>query len=783
MVNLLIVESPAKSKTIGKYLGDKFNILASFGHMRGIPSKKNAVRPGENFAIDYEMTEQGAKHSDKLITAAKSSEKIYLATDPDREGEAIAWHVNEILKEKGALSGDKEVVRVVFNEITKKAVKYAVDNPKDIDLDLVNAQVARQSLDYLVGFNLSPVLWKKLPGSRSAGRVQSVALRLVCDREDAIDKFQKQEYWSIEANIGVKEGSFSAHVSQYGGKKLKKLDIGNEDEAKEIVDASRKLDFQVNSVEKKEVLRNPVPPFITSTMQQESVRKLGFTTKKAMMIAQNLYEGLDINKETVGLITYMRTDSYNLAEEAVKSIRGFISSKYGSNYLPSKVRSYSKKVKNAQEAHEAIRPTDVTRTPEMLRSYLTDDQYKLYKLIWMRVVASQMASAILDQVSVDVGSVNHKNNEVIFHAAGSVVKFDGFLCLYREGRDDEEDASGGLLPKMSESEKCNVSDVKPNQHFTQPPPRYTEASLVKNMEELGIGRPSTYASIISVIQDRGYATLTKKRFMPEIRGRIVVAFLVSFFPRYVQYDFTAHMEEELDQVSSGDRDYLILLSEFWNGFDENVTAVSNETVQSILDGIDSKISHFIFTKDENGEIDRNCPECKGNIGVKLGKFGPFLGCSGYPDCKYIRRIGEGGSDDPAKEGDLEGSEYPKFIGYDEETESDVNLRKGPYGFYLQLDKRDGDSKEKKKRSSIPMGVDMSSIDLKTALKILSMPYVIGEHPDDGKEIKAGAGKYGPYVLHDGKFCSLGKNDDILNITVKRAVGLIEAKKKKVVKKK
>lgn len=781
-MKLVIVESPAKAKTINKYLGKDFKVLASFGHIRDLPAKDGSVRPDENFAMDYEISSKATKHVKEIADAAKTAEAIYLASDPDREGEAIAWHVVEVLKQKKAIKKDTKVYRVAFNEITKKAVTHAIENPRDVDMNLVNSQQARRALDYLVGFTLSPVLWRKLPGSKSAGRVQSVALRLICEREEEIEAFKSREFWDIKLDLKTILGAdFTAKLTQYNGKKLEQFDIITEQAAGDIVSVLKSKNYSVASVEKKQSSRNPYAPFTTSTLQQEASRKLGFGAKKTMMVAQKLYEGVDLGGESVGLITYMRTDGVTVSQDAINATRAMIEKNYGKQYLPEKQRFYTTKAKNAQEAHEAVRPTDVNKLPKDLSRYLDEDQMKLYDLIWKRMVASQMQSAILDQVGVDVKA---HDNSAVARATGSTIKFDGFFKVYRESRDDDkEDDESRILPPMNEGEKLGLEKVNPEQHFTQAPPRYTEASLVKKLEELGIGRPSTYASIISVLQERNYVHLDKKRFIAADRGRLVTAYLRAFFKRYVEYDFTANLEEQLDHVSAGDFDWKKLLADFWGNFHANIDEAKEHTITEVITQLNELLANYLFPKDENGNPNHKCPLCSaGEVSLKLGKFGSFLGCSNYPECKYTKQLGKS---EEGAEGAENGNGFDvfesKILGKDPATGLDVILKKGPYGFYVQLGedvkaapKAKGKTKEKvakPKRAALPKGRTPEDMDLETAIGMLSLPRLIGIHPETKQEITASIGKFGPYLKHDGKFVSL-KDDDVLTIGINRAVTVI-----------
>jgi DNA topoisomerase-1 len=769
-MNLLIVESPSKAKTIDKYLDNKFTVISSYGHIRGLPSTTGAVLPDEDFSMHYELLEKSAKAVTEIVKNAKQATAIYLATDPDREGEAISWHIVEMLKEKKALPAKTSVQRIVFNEITKKAVKEAIANPRELNQHLVEAQQARQALDYLVGFTLSPVLWRKMPGSRSAGRVQSVALRIICERESEIEKFNIEEYWSIQGLFnGDLKQNFTASLTHYQGNKLEKLSITNKKQAEAIVGNLKQSQFTVNEVIKKQQKRHPAPPFTTSTMLQDAAKKLGFSAKKTSQLAQRLYEGAQVNGESVGLITYMRTDSVNVSEVALTSVRSYIGKSYGDDFLPTAPRQYKTKTKNAQEAHEAIRPTDVNLTPIKLKASLEEDQYRLYELIWRRFVASQMESALLDVVSANIS--DSQGN--IFRASGSTIVFQGFYQVYREGREEhdgsEEDEK--LLPALKENEKLTTKDIIPNQHFTQPPPRYSEASLVKKMEELGIGRPSTYPTIISILQERNYVKLEQKRFTPEARGRFVTAFLTEFFTRYVEYNFTAQLEDKLDDIAQGEIPFKEVLRSFWQDFKPRVDEVLSFKNQDIVHKVEQNLHDFIFAKhnktEANGIDPRQCPNCKsGKLELKLGKFGAFIGCSNYPECNHVQQIA--GLQDKSQETpeDAVATEFPKIVGSHSQTGEEITLRKGPYGIYLQMN--DG---KKVKRAAIPKNVPLANVDLGYAENLLSLPKPIGTHPETGKPIKVGIGRFGPYVEHDGKFSSI-KGIDIFEVDLSKALEIL-----------
>jgi len=784
-MDVVVVESPAKAKTINKYLGSRFKVLASYGHVRDLPPKDGSVRPDADFAMDWEVDAKAKKHIAEITAAVRGAEHLYLATDPDREGEAISWHVCQVLEEKKALKG-VDVKRVVFNAITKNAILDAFEQPRDLDEELVQAYLARRALDYLVGFTLSPVLWRKLPGSRSAGRVQSVALRLICEREAEIEAFVSQEYWTVSGLFGTAAGpEITANLTHLEGRKLKKLDIGDRDAAEAAVRAVESREFSVGAVERKKTRRNPAPPFITSTLQQEASRKLGFSATHTMRVAQRLYEGVNIGGETVGLITYMRTDGVQMAGEAIDACRDLIATQYGKSYLPEKARIYKTKAKNAQEAHEAIRPTDVKRRPDDVARSLDADQLKLYRLIWQRTLASQMESAVLDQVAVDLVSADR---QVTLRATGSVIAFDGFLKLYREGRDDTDRADDAqrdegedrILPDLAEGEAVKRLRVDSEQHFTQPPPRFTEASLVKRLEELGIGRPSTYASILGVLQERNYVRLESRRFFPEDRGRLVTTFLTSFFERYVAYSFTAEMEGKLDDVSGGRVQWKTVLDDFWRDFSAAVGETKDLRVKEVLEALDERLGLHFFQETADGTDPRVCPACaEGRLGLKLGRYGAFIGCANYPECKYTRPLIPNGDEDPASS--LALANGNQELGIDPETGLEVSLRKGPYGHYVQLGEAQGEGKKKTKprRASLLKGTDPTTVDLNKALALLSLPREVGSHPETGEVITAGLGRYGPYLKMGSTYVSLKEGDDVLSVGLNRAVVLFaEAPRKK-----
>ena len=777
MQNVVIVESPAKAKTIEKYLGAGYTVLPSVGHIRDLPPKNGSVDPESGFDMKWEVSERAKKTVAEIGKALKGADKLILATDPDREGEAISWHVLEVLEQKKVLGG-MPVERVVFNEVTKSAILEAMEQPRRINDELVDAYRARRALDYLVGFQISPILWKKLPGARSAGRVQSVALKLICEREAEIEAFDPVEYWSVEATLLKEDGSpFTARLTHFDGKKLGKHDITDEKMAMAAAEAIRSSTLEVQEVETRRIKRNPQAPYTTSTLQQEASRKLGFSASRTMRVAQKLYEGINIGSETTGLITYMRTDGVQLGQEAITDIRKAITDFKGDRYLPVSARAYKSKAANAQEAHEAIRPTDISRKPEDVASYLEDDQRRLYELIWRRAIASQMESAEIDQTGADIVD---RGGKVTLRASGSVIVFDGFLSVYREGTDDangENGAGGGdagksgddrkFLPPLASGEPLRLEEVRPEQHFTQPPPRYTDASLVKKMEELGIGRPSTYSSIISVLQDRSYVIKDGGRFIPEETGRIVSAFLEGFFTRYVEYDFTARLEEDLDRVSDGKLEWKALLADFWSAFKPQVDALEELERAPVLQEINTILERYLFPTDGDGKPVRKCEHCQdGTLGLQTGRNGAFIGCSNYPECRYTRAIGE--EEDGAANGALASGD--KLLGTDPETGMEVWLRKGPYGIYAQLG---GADEKKPKRCSLPKEMAPDAVDLATGLALVALPREIGTHPGTGEAIAAGMGRYGPYLLYAGNYVSLPADDTVITIGINHAVELID----------
>lgn len=764
--NLVIVESPAKAKTIEKYLGDGWKVLASYGHVRDLIGKDGSVDTKNDFSMKWQIDSRSSKTLSDIKSAMKKADNLYLSPDPDREGEAIAWHVYEILREKGALEG-KGVYRVTFNAITKSSVQAAFAAPREIDNTLVDAYLARRALDYLVGFNLSPVLWRKLPGSKSAGRVQSVALRAICERESEIEAFKPREYWQITSSLKTKDGKpFSARLTHLAGNKLDKFDIPDEKSALAAVERIKEKDLSVQNVASKRVARNPYAPFITSTLQMEASRKLGMTAFKTMRTAQTLYEA--------GLITYMRTDGITLSSEAIAQCRNVIGKDFGDKYLPESPRAYKSKAKNAQEAHEAIRPTDLSKKSA---NGMDSDAIRLYSLIWKRTLACQMASAQIDQMRVDISD---GTDDVVLRATGSIIAFDGFLTLYKEDSDDSSNNDEDkLLPKMSQGDASKLVETLPTQHFTQPPPRYSEATLVKRLEELGIGRPSTYASILQVLRDRDYVKMESRRFIPQDRGRIVTTFLMKFFGKYVDYDFTANLEEELDLIASGDMKWKDAISKFWDGFEAAIGETKDLTITHVIDHLEEELHDHLFPEKEDGSDPRKCPACgDGKIGLRLGKYGAFIGCNAYPKCKYTRPLVSSESDEQANNFE------PVVLGKNPKTNLEVTLRKGPYGAYVQMDPdpnappaltksgKPSKAKPRPKRQGIPKEIDISDVTLEVACDLLSLPRTIGDHPESGKTIQAGIGRFGQYIKHDDKFTSLPKSYDVMSVGVDDAVHVL-----------
>ncbi len=783
-MNLVIVESPAKAKTINKYLGDDYKVLASYGHIRDLPSKNGSVDPDHDFKMEWEVDSFSKKYLKEITDAAKDSSKIILATDPDREGEAIAWHVKEYLNEKKLLK-DKEIERVVFNEITKKAVLHGIDNPRQIEPLLVDAYMARRALDYLVGFNISPILWTKLPGSKSAGRVQSVALKLITEREHEIESFNPEEFWTLSVKFIDKNNQIiTASISQLENNKIEKFSFRNKEEINKAISIINKKKFSITDISSKIINRNPSGPFTTSTLQQTASSRLGFGASRTMQIAQKLYQGIEIDGETIGLITYMRTDGTNLSKDAVSTFRDYIKKEIGNEYLPESSLNYSgKKAKNAQEAHEAIRPTDIIRTPQSVKKYLSTDQNKLYDLIWSRALSSQMSSAKFDRNTITVTS---DNNDTVCKASGSVLKFDGFLKIYNnQNKDDDE----SILPAMTKG-LVNIESLIDEQHFTQPPPRYSEASLVKKLEELGIGRPSTYASIISTIANRGYAEILNKRFFPTDRGKLISAFLEKLFSRYVDYNFTAGLEDQLDEITSGKESWIKVLELFWKDFNNNVSEVKEKRTREVLDLLNDSLGELIFDKDNKGNIVRKCQLCSnGTLSLKNSfRGGAFIGCSNYPDCKFTRPLSK------AKAAAQAQLAEPKFIGK-HENGNDIYLKNGRFGPYLQYEKilseqeieESAKKKKKKKKSktevnellknvSIPKGLDLKDIDLEKAQFLCSLPKSLGLNPENQKEITLNTGRFGPYLKCENKSARIENIEEIFSIGLNRAITLIaEAK--------
>ncbi|MEY4555878.1 MAG: hypothetical protein RL093_997, partial [Pseudomonadota bacterium] len=761
-MNLVVVESPAKAKTINKYLGPDFTVLASYGHVRDLPSKDGSVLPDDDFAMSWEVDARATKRMSEIAEAAKKADRVILATDPDREGEAISWHVLEILTKKKALK-DTAVERVTFNAITKSAVLEAMANPRQLDMELVEAYLARRALDYLVGFTLSPVLWRKLPGARSAGRVQSVALRIVVDREMEIEAFRAAEYWSVEADLAADSPPFTTRLVKHAGKRVQRLDITSEAMANAARDAIKAGSFTIKSIEKKPVKRSPSPPFTTSTLQQEAARKLGFTAQRTMQAAQKLYEGVD---DTGGLITYMRTDGLSVSPEGIAQAREVIADRFGPAYVPEQPRYYKTKVKNAQEAHEAIRPTNLTRHPDSLR--LEGDLSRLYELIWKRMIASQMESARLDRTTVDVETPDGQTG---LRATGQIVAFDGFIAVYEEGRDDkpkdgvDDEDDTTRLPALKEGAVAKVEAIRTDQHFTEPPPRFSEATLVKKLEELGIGRPSTYASILTTLRDREYVRMDKNRFIPEDNGRLVTAFLEQFFTQWVEYDFTAALETRLDEVSAGDLDWKVVLRDFWSQLKPATDAVTAR--QGVIDELDTAIGPFLFPDKGDGTDARLCPLCKsGRLHLKASfkMKSSFIGCSNYPECRYTRGFG-------AATGVEDGGD--RDLGVDPVTGAPVALKIGRFGPYVETTIP---GEEKPKRSSLPKGWSPVTLALEQALRLLALPREVGIHPEDGKPISAGLGRYGPFVLHAGTYANVADIDEVFDIGLNRAVVLLAEKR-------
>ena len=779
-MNLVIVESPAKAKTINKYLGKEYLVLASYGHIRDLPSKNGSVDPENKFQMEWEIDSFSKKYLKEITNAAEDSDKIILATDPDREGEAIAWHVKEVLEKKKLLK-DKNLERVVFNEITKKAILDAIKNPRQIHLPLVEAYLARRALDYLVGFNISPILWTKLPGSKSAGRVQSVALKLITEREKEIELFKPEEYWTLTSDFTNKDNkNIFSKLSLFNGEKIEKFSFRNKEEIQKAVDAINKTKFKIADVNTKVFRRNPLAPFTTSTLQQTASGRFGFGASRTMQIAQRLYQGVDIEGETTGLITYMRTDGTNISKEAIDDFRKFITDDYGDKYLPEVANSYTgKKAKNAQEAHEAIRPTNISRKPSDIKKYVNADQFKLYELIWSRALSSQMTPAEFDRNTIIISS---NDNKINFRASGSVVKFDGFLKVYQVQETDED--AKNILPEVKVGEEISILKLHDEQHFTDPPPRYSEASLVKKMEELGIGRPSTYASIISVLSTRNYVELINKRFNPTDRGKLISAFLEKLFSKYVDYNFTADLENQLDEITSGKIEWVQVLDNFWKDFYENVGKVKEKRTREVLDLLNESLGALIFERDEKDAIDRKCKLCEdGELSLKNSfRGGAFIGCSNYPECKFTRPLSK------AKAAAQYNLAEPKLLGQNNNGK-DIYLKNGRFGPYLQYEKEKDEPENKKKKTkkkknendhlknvSIPKGIDVDSVDLEKAKYLCSLPKILGQHPENGKDITLNSGRFGPYLKCENKSARLENVDDLFSIGLNRAITMIaEAK--------
>ena len=777
-MNLVIVESPAKAKTINKYLGSDYTVLASYGHIRDLPSKNGSVDPENKFKMIWEIDSFSKKYLKEITDSAKDSDKIILATDPDREGEAIAWHVREFLEEKKLLK-DKKVERVVFNEITKKAVTNGIENPREIEPHLVDAYMARRALDYLVGFNISPILWTKLPGSKSAGRVQSVALRLLTEREHEIEIFKPDEFWTLNVIFEDKNNSkIISNINLIDGKKIEKFSFKNKDDINVAIKQIQNKNYSITDISSKVYTRNPSGPFTTSTLQQTASSKLGFGASRTMQIAQRLYQGIDIDGDTIGLITYMRTDGTNISKDAIDNFRNYINENYGKEYLPSAPLNYSgKKAKNAQEAHEAIRPTEITRNPDSLKKYLSTDQYKLYNLIWSRALSSQMESAKFDRKTI---TINSDDNINIFKASGSVLKFDGFLRLTSSDDDNENEK---ILPNVEKGD-VKINEFIDEQHFTQPPPRYSEASLVKKLEELGIGRPSTYASIISVIANRGYADIENKRFFPTDRGKLLSAFLEKLFTKYVDYDFTAKLEDQLDDITSGKENWIHVLEQFWKDFNLNVSNVKEKRTREVLDLLNERLGSLIFEVDKDGNIDRKCQLCdNGQLSLKNSfRGGAFIGCTNYPECKFTRPLSK------SKAAQQLVLAEPKLIGKNDNGK-EIFLKNGRFGPYLQFEKEkiEEEIKSKKRKKvkkednnlknvSIPKGIDFKNIDIDKAKFLCSLPISLGKNPDNDKDITLNVGRFGPYLKCENKSARLENVEELFSIGLNRAVTLIaEAK--------
>ena len=779
-MNLVVVESPAKAKTINKYLGKDYIVLASYGHIRDLPSKNGSVDPEKNFEMQWELDAFSKKYLKEITDAAKESDKIILATDPDREGEAIAWHVKKVLEDKKLLKG-KKLERVVFNEITKNAVLNGINNPREIENTLVNAYLARRALDYLVGFNISPILWTKLPGSKSAGRVQSVALKLITEREHEIESFKPEEYWSLNINFQDSQLSLiNSKINIFKNNKVERFTFRNKDSINKASEEIKNKKYTIKDVTSKVFKRNPLAPFTTSTLQQTASGKYGFGASRTMQIAQRLYQGIDMEGDTVGLITYMRTDGTNISKEAITDFRNFIENNHGTKYLPTAPNNYAgKKAKNAQEAHEAIRPTDIKKKPSDLKKYLSTDQFKLYDLIWSRALSSQMNPAEFDRNSIQIAS---EDDSIIFNASGSVLKFDGFLKIYSAPENDDD--AKNILPIVKIGDSVNIKEIIDEQHFTNPPPRYSEASLVKKLEELGIGRPSTYASIISVLSTRNYVELMNKRFHPTDRGKLLSAFLEKLFAKYVDYNFTADLEDQLDDITSGKADYIKVLENFWKDFYSNVGSVKEIRTREVLDMLNESLGDLVFEKDKNDEIDRDCKACgKGKLSLKNSfRGGAFIGCSNYPECKFTRPLSK------TKASQMINLSEPKLIGQNSDGK-DIYLKNGRFGPYLQFEIEINEKEEKPKKKSkkkkenenlknvsIPKGLNIEDVDLEKAKYLCSLPKILGEHPELKENITVNIGRFGPYLKCSNKSARLETVEDLFTIGLNRAITLISEAK-------
>ena len=780
-MNLVIVESPAKAKTINKYLGKDYLVLASYGHIRDLPSKNGSVDPDNNFKMLWEIDSFSKKYLKEITDAAKESDKIILATDPDREGEAIAWHVKEYLVSKKILN-DKVLERVVFNEITKNAILKAIDNPRQIEIPLVEAYLARRALDYLVGFNISPILWTKLPGSKSAGRVQSVSLKLITEREHEIELFNPEEYWSVTSDFtNTNNKNIFSKLSLFKGKKIERFTFENKIEIDKALDVINKSKFKIEDINSKVHKRNPLAPFTTSTLQQTASSKFGFGASRTMQIAQRLYQGVDIEGETTGLITYMRTDGTQISKEAIEDFRNLIEKNFGKEYLPLSNNTYEgKKAKNAQEAHEAIRPTEITRKPSDIKKYVNADQLKLYELIWSRALSSQMNPAEFYRNNIIISS---EDKQINFRANGSVVKFDGFLKVYKSLETDDDIKN--ILPECKVGENVNILKLIDEQHYTEPPPRYSEASLVKKMEELGIGRPSTYASIISVLSTRSYVEQINKRFYPTDRGKLISAFLEKLFTKYVDYNFTAELENQLDEITSGKIEWTKVLEDFWKDFYANIISVKEKRTREVLDLLNDSLGNLIFDKNNQDVIDRKCKLCDSGILSLKNSFrgGAFIGCSNYPECKFTRPLSK------TKAAAQHNLAEPKFIGQNEDGK-DIYLKNGRFGPYLQYEKEieieeESSQKTKKKKKkkkikedsnmrnvSIPKGIEIDNLDLTQAKFLCSLPKVLGKNPESGQDITLNSGRFGPYLKCENKSARIENVDEIFSIGLNRAITLI-----------